>query len=481
MTGIESLPRVVPNGIHAASGAPLLRGATFQEIAAIACGDLPASADVEELRRLRAAREKDHLEPRFGIDPRDLSQTGWGVVFPEGREDELRDALSPLLDWRRAQAARRHEGRYRELSARRGESKARFLARHGVGPGPVDPDRLPYYLLLVGDPSEISYRFQYQLDVQYAVGRISFSTAAELARYAESVVAAEIGGGRHERRISFFGTDHDPATERSLHDLVEPLAGRVAREHPDWSVETVGGPWATRRALAERLGGERTPALLFTASHGMGFDPDDPRQREHQGALLCQDWAGHGQRVSEGDWFAAEDLGDGARVAGLIAFVFACYGAGTPRHDSFTWEGERREIATDSFVARLPQRLLSHPRGGALAVVGHVDRAWTFSFDWPDAGVQMEVFNSALGRLLDGYPIGAAMEYFNQRFAEASTDMSDQVEEVKWGAPPDFISLSSLWVATNDSRSYVVLGDPAVRLSVRSDGSVAGLGGSGVS
>jgi hypothetical protein len=481
MNDIER-PRLIPNGIHARTGKPLMPGVTLEEIAAIACGDPPAGADVEELRRLRTRREKDHLDTRFGIDPRDLAQAGWGVVFPEGRQDELRAALAPLLALRQTQATRVDDRRYRELSYRRGESKARFLARYGVGPGPVDPDRLPYYLLLVGDPGEISYRFQYQLDVQHAVGRVAFPTPDELARYAESVVAAERSELHRERRISFFATEHDPATERSLHDLVEPLAGRIAGAHPEWSVETVGGPWATRRALADRLGGERTPALLFSASHGMGFDAGDPRQRAQQGALLCQDWPGSGSRgVREGDWFAAEDVCDGADVAGLIAFVFACYGAGTPRHDSFTWEGERREIAADSFVARLPQRLLAHPRGGALAVIGHVDRAWTFSFDWPGAGVQLEVFNSALGRLLDGYPIGAAMEYFNQRYAEVSTDMSDQVEEVKWGAPPDFISLSSLWIATNDSRSYVVLGDPAVRLAVASNGISAAAGGPGVS
>lgn len=458
------------NGINATTGEALAAGATLEEIAILACDEQLTTAEIEDLRRQRARLLENHLDTKFEIDPRNLAESGWGVIFPEGRQEELREALAPLLALRKSQAGSLREDRYRELIYQPGESKARFLARHGAGPGPADPDKLPYYLLIAADPGEVSFGFQYQLDVQYGVGRLDFATAEEYARYAESVVAAEQGTLSSSNQVSFFGVANpgDLATEMSLHDLVEPLAARISRERPHWSVETVLGPQATKAALAERLGGSRTPALLFTASHGLGFDPADPRHLPHQGALLCQDWPGREAwrgPIPTDHYLAGDDVADSSSPGGLIAFFFACYGAGTPPFDSFKMEGERRRIAAESFVARLPQRLLGHPRGGALAVVGHVDRAWSFSFDWPDSGAQTQVFESALGRLLEGYPVGAAMEYFNQRYAELFTDLREQTEDVRWGAQPDFLSLAELWTAAHDARSYLVLGDPAVRMN----------------
>jgi hypothetical protein len=462
------------NGVNATTGEPLLQQATLEQIAALACGEELPAAEVEELRRWRTRVEQDHLDTRFEIDPRNLAEAGWGVIFPQSRQDELREALAPLLDLRQAQASLVSEGRYRELVHRRGESKARFLARHRVGPGPADPDLLPYFLLLAGSPEEISFRFQYQLDVQYAVGRLCFDTTEEYARYAASVVAAEQGRIATARRVSFFGVSNpgDRATASSLQNLVAPLASRIARDRPGWPVETVLGEDATKAALSERLGGARTPALLFTASHGLGFEPSDPRHLPHQGALLCQDWPGpqdwRGPIVHD-HYLAGEDILDDASPAGLIAFFFACYGAGTPLYDSFEMNGEQKRLAEESFVSRLPQRLLAHPRGGALAVLGHVDRAWSFSFDWPESGAQLQVFESALGRLLQGYPVGAATEYFNQRYAELFTDLAEESEEVRWGSRPDFLNLSELWTAAHDARSYAVLGDPAVRLAASAE------------
>lgn len=381
-----------------------------------------------------------------------------------------------LSELRQSQAGERFHVYDEDDGCRPGEPKSKFLARHGAGPGPADPEKVPYYLLIVGSPEAIPFRFQSQLDVQYAVGRIHFDTAREVASYAESVVAAESGRLALPRRVSFFGVanEGDRATALSARYLVTPLFEYLRDRRPDWQIEAFLKDRATKADLGRLLGGEETPALLFTASHGMGFPKGDPRQLPRQGALLCQDWPGaeawRGQGpIPRDHYFAGEDLAAGAGLAGLISFHFACYGAGTPLHDEFArqaFKDRRATLAPHAFLAALPAKMLGHPRSGALAAVAHVDRARGYSFAWQGAGPQTAVFENTLDRLLDGHPVGSAIEYFNQRYAELSTVLADQLEEIEFGAEADPYELAGLWTANNDARGYLVLGDPAVRLPV---------------
>jgi hypothetical protein len=411
-----------------------------------------------------------------GLDPRNLAESGWGVIFHRTADPAVHKALGPLLRHRHQQA----KERYREFTGtdgyRDGDDSDDFLSRFGMAPGPVNPKRMPYYLLIVGDPETIPYSFQTQLDVQYAVGRIWFDTPEQYARYAESVVAAEKGAVTRERRFTLFGVRNrrDPATKMSADSLVKPLAKnlrRAEKSNGGWDVQTHLAATATKSRLGSIFQGEGSPALLFTASHGMGFPNGDPRQLDSQGALLCQDWPGRGKGPVEPEhYFAAADLPDDADVAGLVAFCFACHGGGTPRLDDFSHRNgwQPREIAPRAFVSRLPQRLLAHPKGGALAVIGHVERAWSHSFLWRTSDSQTEVFESTLGLLRDGYPVGAAMEYLNQRYAELSSLLTRMLQRIQTGETIDPQRVSALWTAQNDARSYVVVGDPAVRLAVSS-------------
>lgn len=427
---------------------------------------------LEVLRRRRAAAPRGMLP---GRDPRSLAESGWGVVFSRDCDPQLREALVPLLVHRRSQAGKKSEQRYQEYVYRPGEDVDEFLFRHGLAPGMADSDQMPYYLLIVGGPDEIPYPFQIQLDVQRAVGRICFDTLEEYARYAQTVVRAETGGTARSRRISFFAPRNpdDAATALSADHLASPLAERLAGPNGDtgWEAESFLAGDATKGRL-EAILRDGSPALLFTASHGMGFPAGDPRQLAHQGALLCQDWPG--RKAWQGGippsfYFAADDVGEDARVDGLIAFCFACHGAGTPRLDDFAHRsnGEPKQIAPHDFVARLPRRLLGHPRGGALAVIGHVERAWAHSFLGWGSQIQIDVFENTLRLLMDGWPVGGAMEVFNQRYADLASQLTRALQRERYGEAVDPGELVRLWTAHNDARNYVVVGDPAVRIGSR--------------
>lgn len=472
---LVSTPDVVFNGIDATTGEYLHPRISLEEVRRIALGLPPDPRQVAEARGWRQKLLARDLSAREGIDPKDLATAGWGVIFAHRADPAVREALGELLAHRRQQAARVKEIHYREFRGedgyRPGESKLAFLARHGAGPGPADPARVPFYLLLVGSPEEIPYLFQSHLDLQYAVGRLSFATAEEYARYARGVVAAEKRGTARGRTV-LFGVRNpgDRTTGLTCEYLVKRVAAFLAADQPAWTVDTVLEGEATKARLGRLLGGDETPDLLFSASHGMKFPKDDPRLLTHQGALLCHDWPGPGAwkgPIPEDHYFAAGDVGSEARAEGLIAFHYACHGAGTPRLDAYAQrlEGAPRELAPHPFVACLPQRLLGHPRGSALAVVGHVERSWGYSFIWQGAGGQSQVFEDALKRLLEGHPLGSALEPFDLRYAELAAELAAELEQAEFGTPaadPELIP--RLWTAANDARNYVVLGDPAVRL-----------------
>ncbi|MEN4099807.1 MAG: hypothetical protein ROW52_07780, partial [Anaerolineaceae bacterium] len=278
---------LVFNGIDANTGSYLLPPLPPSAITKAATGAPLDEKELTELRWFRQYRSEGHYGVVEGVDPRQLSQAGWGVIFPAGADAAVKDALKELLDWRKMQAGAIDERHYKDYSGadgyRPGETKQAFLSRHGAGPGPADPKKVPYYLLIVGDPQTIPFRFQYQLDVQYAVGRIYFDRPDDYAIYAHSVVSAEKQRLSLPKHATFFGVANpgDRATQLSASYLVSPLAEKMTLDQPGWQTRTVLNEQATKSELGRILGGDSTPALLFTASHGMGFPNGDPRQFSH--------------------------------------------------------------------------------------------------------------------------------------------------------------------------------------------------------
>ena len=124
------------------------------------------------------------------------------------------------------------------------------------------------------------------------------------------------------------------------------------------------------------------------------------------------------------------------------------------------------QIAEQPFVATSPPRLLSHPDGGALAVLGHVERAWGYSIKPPGVGTQLQPFRNLIGRILSGEPVGNSTKDFSDKYAALSAELLSKLDETQPGDKLDEKELAWTWIERNDAQNYVVLGDPAVRIRV---------------
>jgi hypothetical protein len=451
------------NGVNALTGNRLVEPMTFGDAARVARGVKADRSAVAWLRSVWRKLNEPHLGLPLDIDPQDVGKAGWGVVFHCDESPEVKEALVPLIEHRRSMAA--DQSRVKVLEYRSGETRRTWLARHGVAAGSVLPAKVPYYLLFIGNPEAIPFAFRHQVGVEYAVGSLYFDTAAEYSAYVSALLRTE-GRPLPSREALFFGVRHpfDAATQLSADQLVKPLIDGLAERY-GFRTRGLLAEEATKAALLESLTPVRAapPAFIFTATHGVAFPAGHPDQRSTQGALLCQDWPGFGL-MSPDYYLAAADIPSRAELSGAITFHFACFSAGTPSHDRFLHQSGStpRQLAENAFVAALPQRLLG---SGALACIGHVERAWGCSIVVPGAGVQLLPFENAIGRILAGEPVGYALNDFFDRYAALSVTLSSLLEQISFGKQIPDHELASAWIARNDAEGYFLLGDPAYRLT----------------
>ncbi len=415
--------------------------------------------------------------------PGDLTQTGWGVVFGSNEDPAVQAALKPLLDWRQQQV--NDDTLFRIFAGPSGvkppqQSAGSWVMNKGVTlTAPVRPMKgVPFYLMMVGGPDRISFEFQQQMDLQWAVGRLCFDRVEDYASYAEKVVAYEKGQAAARSRGAALWMP------RNKLDLSTPLlAGTIA---PDFLGQTssnpqplgqrqkfkvagfVGDGAATKAKLCDIFRGNLdggAPAVLFTGSHGAEWPIDQPDiQRRRQGALVAQSWV-KGRPLQPDDYFAAEDVPADANVHGMMYLMFACFGGGCPDKDSYFCapDGSKLPLAPAPMVSALPQALLSR---GALAVIAHVDRAFEYAFQDIMGTPQSQLLRTPLELLMKGQRVGLATDALSQQWASLAAILGlAQSGNLPGMSQPPSPVIAGLTIARDDARNYVVLGDPAVQLN----------------
>ena len=459
----------LPMGVEAESG-QLLPGLTPNDLQHI-------DADPNAVQARGASDNTDFLAVS-DVDPNKLNEAGWGIIFPRDPDPAVRAALEPLIEHRRKQVSDSRLFKIFEGATgyQPNDTVPGWLAQFKVGLAVVDPLLgVPLYLLIVGSPEEIPFEFQYLLDAYWSVGRLHFETPAQYRAYAEGVIAYETGATvPHGKRVAVFSTRNpgDRATALLMDQVAVPLVQgtdimKPLGERQGFQRQSFLGEEATKDNLLSLLQSRtsvKPPALLFTGSHGVSFAPTDTHHGEKQGAILCQDWSGGPIRPEQ--YFSAADLPANAKVSGLIHFFFACYGGGCPKFDTYSRlpDGKPKQIAAAPMVARLPQTLLT---SGALAVVAHIDRAWSYSFQVGRGAPQVQEFRDVMVRAMKGERIGQCTDQFNLRWTVLSTELADaQRQQLALPGQVSDAALGNKWVARDDARNYLTLGDPAVRLRV---------------
>lgn len=418
----------------------------------------------------------------------DFPAQRWGIVYPQGPEGErLLELIAPLRELRQEEQG----GEVRTYAVPPGldrEAAHRWKNNHFDTENGQEHDR-PRYLLILGDLDAVSLEFQQVLATNALVGRLVFPSEEGYRAYVQKVVRWARRPSDVDRAQPLFYTarDHTDATRIGHYQLMVPSMGECQRLQREGRLpaapprhrieEGLGQDSAVARFLEFARGAE--PSVLFSLSHGLGHPKGGnwhsaEEQRARQGALLLPD----------GGMLSAEHVATAPFLPGGIWFCFACFSGGTPEQSAYaSWfqDLEPRESARVKalmrphkdrpFIAALPQAALSNPEG-PLAVLGHVDLAWTQSFnDWGRS--RFTRFAGFIQELARRRRVGAAMAGILKAVAETGAALMSSLHQQRMaqvagqaysGSPAE---QANQWMLYHDLSSFVLIGDPAVRLPLR--------------
>jgi hypothetical protein len=111
MSGSDAL--LYFNGINGATGRYDLEPMPAAALSEVAQGIAPRQPDdkahLDELKRRYQRDTEAHFAPKEGVNPKNLAETGWGVIFAFGADPAVYEALSPLLKLRKHQAGDKYK------------------------------------------------------------------------------------------------------------------------------------------------------------------------------------------------------------------------------------------------------------------------------------------------------------------------------------------------------------------------------------
>lgn len=444
---------------------------------------LPRGLTLEKFQNLPLPRPRDLPEKLWDVvgDHDLLDKQRWGVVAPLGdKGDKLLKRIAPLVQWRekmQGAPARVYRAQVGQDLVTSKQWKQREFRKEAV-----DESERPRYLLLLGDMDGLSLELQQVLSTDAFVGRLAFAKEEDYEAYCTKVLKWETAASQSKAlpRVLFYtardGTDAtDVAYEVLMGPSFETFRERQSKGFPNVNLREVVDEKGASTEEWLRYVAQPEPLLMLSLSHGLGSGWESPKQqRELQGALVLPN-----KRLLKGP-----DLVSSPFLPGGIWFCLACYSAGTPGKSSYEpWLRQLQDVDTDAasvvaagipqegaqpFTAALPQAVLANPEG-PLAVIGHVDLAWTSTFS-DQGNLAHSRFVGVLRILADGRRVGSALHALLRYFNEELIELVALYKQDEWAlthgrkSSVDPKVRAALWLLCQDLSNYVLLGDPAVRL-----------------
>ena len=99
----ESEERIYLNGIDGVTGNYLVQPMSAAEAVAMARGKPEDSGLKDWMKSIWEAMQRPFMGLPMDVDPTDVSQAGWAVVFTPDTPAEVRDAMQPLIAHRQKQ------------------------------------------------------------------------------------------------------------------------------------------------------------------------------------------------------------------------------------------------------------------------------------------------------------------------------------------------------------------------------------------
>ena len=339
------------------------------------------------------------------------------------------------------------------------------------------------YFMLVGGPKEIPYGLQSLLSTQRCVGRIAFDNPEGYIKYIDKVIALEDSKKYSvDRKVLLFATDHgseDP-THYFQKSFVDPLSGYLKEKNLLNNNDTLVGETATNNNF--RSQNEKTPALVFVVSHGVA-DVEDEKSISNGGIycpLHCTD------KVKPEDFFGGEDVVSGTPCfSGSVFFQLGCYGYGVPsREETPPWISGTGQYHKKGFVSLLPRKLLAH-ENGPIAYIGHVDAALLNGSVDRAPAIEHQVhkdymapFTQAIEKLIvNNSPVGVAIHalcnistIMSHLFMQNRNNFRNLGRAISIEMPSTADHKFREWVKWNNTRNFMLFGDPGARLVLGNPG-----------